>query len=133
MAYSLAWNTVAYCPRLKLCFCRAIAVHPSLLPLLVLEPSVYQISAPFLLGLRPSFHTHLSGNLTERFVISMSWYQPIHRRSSLHGLGHACMSKTLLTWVSIDHYNLVCRFLLWPPHPAAVALEGVSGGLRLPL
>jgi hypothetical protein len=30
-----------------------------------------------------------------------------------------------LIWVCIDCFNLICKFLLWPPLPAADAVGGV--------
>jgi hypothetical protein len=57
MAYTSSWNTVVYCPRLKLL---------AQVPLFVLELFVYQISFPFLSGSSPSFHSLLSGNLIRK-------------------------------------------------------------------
>jgi hypothetical protein len=87
-------------------------------PFLVLEPSVYQISPPFLSVLRPSFHSHLLGNLTEKLIsnISVSSYQSPSIGLVLFLCSQTCVHvKNPLTWVSNDHYNLVCKFLLWPP------------------
>jgi hypothetical protein len=47
MANTSAWNTVVYCPRLKLSFLLVPWQYtPAPMPFFVLEPSVYQINLP---------------------------------------------------------------------------------------
>jgi hypothetical protein len=70
MAYS-DWNIVVLSPRLKLF--QLLKPHLYTLapvPILVLDPSVYQTRPPLLSGLNLFCHSHLSRNLT----VNGLWY-----------------------------------------------------------
>jgi len=65
MAYISTWYIVFWSPRLKLYpLLKPHLYTPALVPLLVLDPFVYQTRLPFLSGLNPFCYSHLSGNLS---------------------------------------------------------------------
>jgi hypothetical protein len=57
---------------------QAPSIHPSTVPLLVLDPSVYQTRPPLSSGWKPFCHSHLSGNLTMNGL----WYAYLKSRLS---------------------------------------------------
>jgi hypothetical protein len=80
MTYTAAWNTVVYCPRLKLSFrLDPWQYTPAPIPLFVLEPSVYQIRPPFSVVLKPPLSSHFNQGIWSWRVyhrhVSVSFYQ----------------------------------------------------------
>jgi hypothetical protein len=76
MVYTFAWNTVVYCLRLKLSFHLVQWQYTAApVPLFVLEPSVYQISPPLSVRLKPLFPlTSIRESDHEWFIVRISGY-----------------------------------------------------------
>ena len=107
LAYIAAWNTVVWSPWLQLC--PLLEPHIYLwapVPLLVLDPSLYQTRPCLLSQLNPFCHLHFSGNLT------------------MNGLWYAYLRSILL-----DH---ICRLGLCSHIPRFFGVTKVSG-FRSPL
>jgi hypothetical protein len=98
MVYTAAWNTVVYCPRIKLSFLLVPWQYtPAPVPLFVLKPCVYQISHPFRVETPSSIHFYQgiwSWRVYHRHVSVYFYQTPYVGLYLFHVLSHVCISKT---------------------------------------
>jgi hypothetical protein len=79
-----------------------------------------RLAPPFLSGWNPFFHSLLWDNLIMK-CLSQTCYQTAFVRWIFLSCPESCLYVQNL-WISIDHCNVVCNFLLWPslPHTSLV-------------
>ena len=92
-----SWEHCGLAPRLKLCHLLKPHLYtPALMPLSVLDLSIYQTRPPLLSGLSPFCHSHLAGNLT----VNGLWYAylSIILSDLFYKMGSCSISWDFLVW-----------------------------------